>query len=373
MKRRRLRIAQVAPLWFSLPPQGFAGTERIVNTLTEELVHRGHQVTLFASADTKTSAHLVPGWRKAITKEKLYGKPVKWGNCVFPLFNFSRVFEMADRFDIIHIHENNTCISNFFTHLVKTPSVITVHDPFPRKSDKDRWSVFRKYRDTNYVAISDSHRNGGKKIGIRFAGRIYNGIDVSKFPYKESSGDYLVWLGRSAPNKGAREAIRAAVKTKEKLILAGRIDKNSSVAVKYYENYIKPYLGKNIKYIGEVNDRQKGKLLSNAKATLYPVLWEEPFGLVMAESLACGTPVIGFKRGAVPEIVQHNKTGFVVKSVQEMARSIKKIGIIKRKDCRKRAEQKFSKERMVDAYEQLYYRIIKKPRKYHVHKTYPYY
>ncbi|MBU4481467.1 glycosyltransferase, partial [Patescibacteria group bacterium] len=238
--KRKLKIAQVAPLWFSIPPEKYGGGEIIVHHLTEELVKRGHKVTLFASGDSKTSAKLIPTWPKCLTKLKIYGNPIRWHNCVFPLFNMSKAFEMANNFDIIHIHENSTCLSNFFTRLVKTPVVITIHDPFPLPIDIDRYAAFKKYKDNNFISISNSHRISAKKLGLNFVATVYNGIDIDAFKFNPKPGKYLAWLGRSAPNKGAKEAIIAAKATKENLILAGRIDINSPVAKEYFDKEIKP-------------------------------------------------------------------------------------------------------------------------------------
>ncbi len=355
-----MKIAQVAPIWTALPPKKYGGTERIAYHLTEGLVRRGHKVTLFASADSKTSAKLIPGWKKCVIREKLRGHPVRWGNCVFPLLNMSQAFEMAKEFDIIHVHENNTCLSNFFIRLVKTPVVITVHDDFPSPKDKDRWAVFTKYRKNNYIAISNSHRHLAKKLKLNFVATVYNGIDIDSFTFREKKGKYLAWLGRSAPNKGAKEAIIAAKKAGEELVLAGRVDVNSHVALEYFNKHIKPNLGSKIRYIGEVNHSQKVKLLTNAKALLNPIKWEEPFGLVTIEANACGAPTIIFDRGSARETVKDGKSGFIVKDVGGMVKAIKKIDQIDRRECRKWVEDNFTTEKMVDNYEKVYRDIISK-------------
>lgn len=355
-----MKIAQVAPLWLALPPKKYGGTERIAYYLTEGLVQRGHEVTLFASGDSKTKAKLIPGWPKCLIKEKLYGKPIPWGNAIFPLLNISQAFEMADKFDIIHVHENAVCLSNFFTRLTKTPVVITIHDDFPAPKNKDRWAAFKKYKNNNYIAISKSHRKWGEKVKLNFVATVYNGVDINLFNFKEERGEYLVWLGRSAPKKGAKEAIMIAKKAKEKLILAGRVDVNSPISKEYFQKEMKPYFNKDIKFIGEVNDTQKNKLLRNAKALLYPISWEEPFGLVSVEAMACGTPAIIFDRGSTREVVKDRKTGFVVKNIKEAVRAVKKIDQIDRKECRKWVEEKFTIEKMVDNYEKAYLKILKK-------------
>lgn len=356
-----MKIAQVAPLWTSVPPEKYGGTERIVHYLTEELVKREHQVTLFASADSRTEAKLISVWPRALIKERLYGKPIPWGNCLFPLLNLARAFEEAKNFDIMHIHENSTCLSNFFIPLVKTPVVITIHDPAPNPKQKDNLAAFDRYKNHNYVSISLSHQRLWKKLGLNFVANVYNGTDLNLLKFKEKKKNYLVWLGRSSPNKGAREAILAAKKANEKLILAGRVDKNSAESVEYFEEEMKPLFGKNIKYIGEINDKKKSKILGEARAFLCPILWEEPFGLMMIEAMSCGTPVITFSRGSAREVIKEGKTGFIVQNVNEMAKAIEKVDQIKPSDCRKWVEDNFTVEKMVDNYEKVYKRLCPRP------------
>ncbi|MCD6500560.1 glycosyltransferase family 4 protein [bacterium] len=354
-----MKIAQVAPIWTSVPPKKYGGTERIVHFLTEELVRRGHQVTLFASGDSKTKARLVSVWPRALIKEKLYGKPIPWSNCVFPLLNLARAFKEADKFDILHFHENSVCLSNFFISLIKTPALITLHDPAPDNQAKDRKAAFMTYKNHNYVSLSLSHQQLWKKFAnLHFVANVYNGIDLEPLKFKKKKKDYLVWLGRSSKNKGAKEAIQVAKKVKKKLILAGRIDKNSPTSLRYFEEEIKPRLGGNIKYIGEVGKKEKSKILGEAQALLFPILWEEPFGLVVIEAMACGTPVIAFDRGSMKELIKDGKTGFLVKNIDEMAEAIKKIDLIKPQDCRKWVEEKFSIKRMTNDYEKVYKKIL---------------
>jgi len=355
---KKLRIAQVAPLWFSLPPIKYGGTERIAYYLTEELVRRGHDVTLFASGDSKTSAKLVPGWPRALVHETYDGKPLSWNQPVFTLLNISMAFERAEDFDIIHLHENAAALSTFFTKLSPKPSVTTFHDPFPDEKHKDRIALLQKYKNHPFAALSDSHRKLGEKAGVKNIHTIYNGVDTKSLPYGEGKGEYVAWLGRFAPNKGASEAILAAQAAGKKLLLAGRLDINSSMAMEYFRKDIEPHLGESVSYIGEIDDNQKTDFLGQAEALLVPILWEEPFGLVITEAQSCGTPVVAFRRGSTPELVKEGETGFVVDDVEAMTDALRKISAISRKACREHVEKNFTIEKMAERYENLYKEIL---------------
>ena len=357
-----MKIAQVAPLWFPLPPKTFGGTELVAYNLTEGLVKRGHQVTVFAAGDSRVSARLVAGWPKHLIKERMGGKVIPWNNAHFPLLNFSQAFYQANKFDIIHIHENSALLSSFFVDLVKTPVITTLHDPFPGPKSKDRWATFNKFKKHNYVCISQAHQKS-TKLKLNVVGIVYNGINLENFKFQEKPRDYLVWLGRIDPVKGVAEAIKIAKKVGKKLILAGRVDRNSPIASRYFDQKIKPQLKRGkIEYLGEVNMQQKNNLLRDAFAFISPIQWEEPFGLVMIEAMACGTPVIAFNRGAVAEIVKDKKTGYVVKNEREMITAIKKIDKIKRRDCREQVGKFFSVERMTLEYEKIYKKLIRRKR-----------
>ena len=356
-----MKIAQVAPLWFSLPPKKFGGTELVAYNLSEGLVKRGHQVTVFASGDSNVSGKLISAWPKHLIKEKINGEVIPWNNAHFSLLNLYEAFSRADEFDIIHVHENSSIFSGFFIDLVKAPVVTTLHDPFIRQESKDKWATFNKFKKHNYISISNAHRKS-TKLELNFVGTVYNGIDLEKYKFQEKpKGDYLVWLGRFYPNKGVVEAIKVAKKINKKIILAGMIARNSPLSYNYFEQKIKPQFEKGkVEYVGEVNFSQKNKLLKNAFAFLNPIQWEEPFGLVMIEAMACGTPVIAFNRGAVPEIVKNGKTGFIVRNEKEMVNAVKKIKQIKRQDCRKHIERNFSVEKMTIEYEKIYKKLIKR-------------
>lgn len=351
-----MRIAQIAPLWASIPPEGFGGIERVVHELTEELVRRGHEVTLFASGDSKTKAKLIPGWPVHLFKEKMYGESIPWENNIFNLLNISEAYKRASDFDIIHAHDNEKILSCFFTHLVKTPTLITAHNPLPVPQQKDYYALLTKHQQDNWVTISNAQRRT-TDLKLNYVKTIYNGIDVKKFEFNDKPGKYLVWLGRFTVIKGTHLAIEIAKKTGLPLVIAGRIDETSWDNREYFHKKIKPEIdGRQIKYLGEVNE-EKIKLFSNALALLNPILWEEPFGLTMIEAMACGTPVIAFKRGSVPEIIVDKKTGFIVEDSEEAIEAIKKLKEIKRSDCRKHVENNFTTKRMVDEYEKIYRKL----------------
>jgi glycosyltransferase involved in cell wall biosynthesis len=343
---KKLKIAQIAPLWFSIPPKGYGGTERIIFHLTEELVKRGHKVTLFASGDSKTKAKLV-----SVIDKGLISKKIPWHDWCWNNLNYSIAFERANEFDVLHSHW--TPLGFFFQKFVKRPVLHTFHN-IPPKNDH-RWKVFRYFKNSNVVFISKKER---ENCPVRFKREfvVYNGIDISKFKFNAKPRDHFIWIGRVEPKKGPQKAVCLAKKLGLKLLLAGRIDPTQK---NFFEKEIKPYLGKKIKYLGELKEEQLSSFYGRAKAFLYPLDWEEPFGLCMVESMACGTPVIAFSKGSVPEVVKDGETGFVVRNMKEMIKAIREIDKIKRENCRKWVEEKFTIKRMVDDYERIYYQLIK--------------
>ena len=350
--RKKLRIAQIAPLWIRVPPEKYGGVEQVVYNLSEELVKRGHKVTLFASGDSKTSAKL-----KSIKYNPLVKSGIPWTDNIYNLMNISTVLEKADQFDIIHSHVY--LYDLFFSKLLKKPFVFTIHNPlYYSNNRKDMLKVFKKYSSANFVTVSRSQRKSCP-FNLSNATTIYNGININRLNFNEKPGDHFIWIARMDKFKGIESAIRAARGIGAKLILAGRIDDEKR---DYFNEKVKPLIkeSKGVRFIGEVSSREKSKFFGEAKALLYPIDWEEPFGLVVAEAMACGTPVIAYKRGAVSEIVKDGKTGFVVKNLEEMKMAMKKIDEISRKACRKRVENMFSVEKMVDGYEKLYARLLKK-------------
>ena len=347
---RKLKIAQVAPLWFPVPPEKYGGTEWVIYNLCEGLHKLGHQVTLFASGDSKVPCKLVSFYKKGLIKSG-----VSWYDQTHNLLNLSEAFKRAGQFDIIHTHVDLWEV--FFPQLVKTPCLHTIHNPLYSSSKKDsRLSIFGHFKNNNYVAISQSQKKLSR-AKLNFAATIYNGIRIEEFDFNPRPQEHFIWCARVDKYKGIENAIEIAEKTKIKLILAGRLDPTQKA---YFDKKIKPHLGKRISYIGEYQSCEKAGFFGSARALLYPIEWHEPFGLNMAEAMACGTPVIAYNMGSVPELVKDGKTGFVVKNIKEAVSAVKNIDRIKRSDCRKWVEKKFTSQVMVRNYEKLYHRLLKR-------------
>ncbi len=352
--KRKLRIAQVAPLWFTVPPKGYGGIERVIAMLADELTKRGHEVTLFASPGSNTSARLISVFDKSLSEAN-----IAWSNPIWNLRNLSSAFEMAQRgeFDIVHCHLDLWGL--FFQGIVKAPMLHTMHNPLYRTNadatKDDRLRLFgEEAHRTDIVFISESAR---KNSMVEFPkGRvIYNGIDLDHFHFNKNGGEHFIWIARMNKHKGVENAIEAAEKMGVKLLLAGRIDPTQE---EYFEKIIKPHLNNKIQYAGELKDKELSDFYGSAKALLYPIEWEEPFGLVVAEAMACGTPVIAYRRGSMEELIKEGETGFVVdSSIDLLIEAMKKIDSIDRSAVRRHVEQKFSKERMTDDYEKTYYEL----------------
>ncbi len=350
---KKLKIAQIAPLWETIPPQKYGGIEVMIEKITNELVQRGHSVTLFASGNSKTKAEL-----KSVFQKSLFEMNIDWYHRSQNLINAANAFSMANKFDVIHNHAGDNGL--LFSQTTKTPVVTTLHNVLPNSEQKssDEYITMKYFsRKTNFVSISLDQRIH-TDIKFKYSGTVYNGINLKDFTFNPKSQDYLVWLGRIHYGKGLRNAVNVAKISKEKLIIAGNI--TCETDEKYFKS-VKPMIdGKKIKYIGEVDSRKKNELLGNAKGLLFPTIWEEPFGLVMAEAMACGTPIIGFDKGSVFEVVKDGVTGFIVKNDKEIIEAIKNIYKIDRTECRKHVESHFTVEKMVDGYEKIYEKIINK-------------
>lgn len=339
-----MRIAQVSPLWESVPPAAYGGIELVVSLLTDELVRRGHEVTLFATEDSQTLARLAGIHPHGLRLDNVQEPSV------YELLELTQVYQRAQEFDIIHSHVGFPALA--FAPFVKTPTVHTLHGNFTADNQK----LFRQGRSQSFVSISNAQRE--PRLGLNYVATVYNGIDSSlhRFYPQPSETPYLAFLGRISPEKGTHHAIEIAKSSGWTLKLAGKVDR---VDVDYYEQAIKPHIdGEQIQYLGEANHDQKNFLMGNAVATLFPITWREPFGLVMVESMAAGTPVIALELGSTSEVIDSGKTGFLCQTIDECVAALDRIREIDRGACRRHVEQKFGVEQMVNGYEAVYQKIL---------------
>lgn len=349
---KKLKIAIGATLHKKVHKHSTGGTEVFAYMLSNELTKRGHEVTVFAAGDSQVNAKL-----EGIATEEEINK-VDQGQRLFygyQLMESQLITLKQKEFDIIHINYFEPFLFAPYSKLIEKPVLYTVHSDL---FTSPLWQkVIQEMIKPNDQFVFVSKNAADKAVSIRNKTFIYNGINLDEYSFSDNHKNYLLWLGRIRKKKGIKEAVEAAIKSKENLIICGVFD-NSEEKL-FFENEVKPLIkeNQNIKFIRPVNFTEKIKLYQEAKAFLFPVSWEEPFGLVMIEAMSCGTPVIGFNRGAVPEIIEDGKTGFVVENVDQMVEKIKIIDQIKRIDCRKRVENNFSIQKMVDQYEALYYSL----------------
>ncbi|MGZ8217937.1 glycosyltransferase family 4 protein [Methylomagnum sp.] len=340
-----MKIAQVAPLHESVPPKLYGGTERIVHYLTEALVDAGHDVTLFASGDSKTRARLEPIVETAL---RLDDRVV---DALAPhLLMFDRVAEMAAKFDVIHFHTDYLHFPVFRRCAV--PHLTTFHG---RLDLRDLRPIFENFRELPMASISDYQRSPVRRAN--WLGTVYHGLPEDLYTFRPESGEYLAFLGRISPEKRPDRAIEIALRAGLPLKMAAKVDKADR---DYYSEKIRPLMDHPlIEFVGEVNEREKNDLLGNARALLFPIDWPEPFGLVMIEALACGTPVVAFNNGSVPEVLRHGETGFIVNTVDEAVAAVANIDAISRAHCRWEFENRFSSRLMAKSYGELYGRLLR--------------
>lgn len=345
-----MKIALLAPFEESVPPYKYGGTELIVYHLAQ-ILSKKHSVFLLATGDSKTKAKLVPIFPRSIRKEKV-SQDMKIRESL-KYVGMAKVVQELKRINPDVIHNNIGWRFLPFAPLFKSPVITTLHGPLNIPYQQFVYGQFRKFP---FVSISNSQRKPFKVLN--FSATVYNGIDIRQFHFNNKpKGGYFAFLARMSPEKGPIQAIQAAKKAGVKLKMAAKVD---AVDKEYFEKKVKPLIdGKQIKFIGEIGPKEKDEFLRNAKGLLVPLQWEEPFGLFMIEAMACGTPVIALKRGSVPEIVTNGKTGFIVKTTDQMVQAIKKIGLIDRRECRKRVEENFTAERMVSEYEKVYEKILR--------------
>ena len=341
-----MRIAQVAPLYESVPPKLYGGTERVVSWLTEELVRLGHEVTLFASGDSLTTARLVPACKKALRLDS---------KCVDQLAHhvimLDEVFSEKENFDIIHFHVDYLHFP--YSRRQQTAHVTTLHG---RLDLPDLQPLYRHFRDIPVISISDAQRK--PLPWANWQGTIHHGLPRDSFSLGGGKGGYLAFLGRTSPEKGLDQAIEIAKRSEMPLKIAAKIDR---VDVEYFETVIKPLLDHPlIEFIGEIGFPEKSVFLGNAAGLLFPINWREPFGLVMIEAMACGTPVIAYPLGSVPEVMQERVTGFIVPDLERAVKAVKRLGEIDRRKCRRYFEQHFNAERMAQDYLNIYQRLVRR-------------
>jgi len=339
-----MRIAMLSPIAWRTPPRHYGPWESVVSLLTEGLVSRGHNVTLFATGDSKTEGKLHAVCARGYEEDPSI-VPKVW-ECL----HISELFEHAEEFDIIH--NNFDFLPLTYTGFITTPVVTTIHG----FSSPGILPVYRKYnRKVFYVSISDADRSPD----LDYIKTIHHGIDINQFDFRAEPDNYLLFFGRIHHDKGAREAVEIARACNRELILAGIIQDNT-----YYHQYIEPYLDKNnVVYVGSVGPVDRNQLLGKATALLHPINFNEPFGLSVIESMACGTPVITFNRGSMPELIENGKCGFLVNTVDEAIDAVRRIKDIDRAYCRHHVEQYFTADQMVEKYIQVYETILEKMKK----------
>ena len=339
-----MRIAQVAPLIESVPPKHYGGTERIVHYLTEELVRFGHDVTLFASGDSVTSARLVAPTRRSLRKNERCKDPIARQ---FVLID--HVVEHAHEFDVIHFH---TGYIHFpVSRYLPAPHVTTLHG---RLDIPDFVAIYDRFRDVPVVSISTAQRL--PVPGANWQATVYHGLPEDSFQFGEG-GDYLAFLGRISPEKGIERAIEIAKRVSMPLKIAAKVDR---VDRRYFKRAVEPLLNQSgLEWIGEISDQQKNEFLGNAYALLFPIDWPEPFGLVMIEAMACGTPVIAYRAGSVPEVMEDGVTGFVVTELDAAVEAVRRVSGLPRQACRKVFENRFTATRMANDYIKIYEQLVR--------------
>lgn len=343
-----LNIAQVAPLYESVPPKRYGGTERVVSYLTEELVALGHQVTLFASGDSVTKATLVPACERSLRLDD---------QCVDQLVHhigmLQQILDECDRFDLIHFHIDYLHFP--ISRLMRLPHITTLHGNLGIRDLKPFYKIFK---DMPLVSISLEQRK--PLPDVNWVGNVHHGLPSDFLKPKYTQGKYLAFLGRVSPEKGLERAIDIAIRSGIPLKIAAKVDKHDK---EYYEQNICPLIKHPlIEFIGEINDQEKNDFLGNAMALVFPINWQEPFGLVMIEALACGTPVVAYNIGSVSEVIDHGVTGFIVTNQNDAVKAVQNIELISRYDCRRTFDERFTAARMTRDYLNVYNKALEMER-----------
>jgi len=345
-----MRIAQVAPMYEAVPPLRYGGTERVVSYLTEELVRRGHDVTLFASGDSRTSATLVPTSEKAL-RERFTLQEMREVAPPLHMAMIGEVLQRASEFDVIHCHTDYFAWA--FLPFIHTPMLTTMHG---RLDAPYIAPLVERFPKNPLVSISHHQRAPLAPLHPHWVGTVYNGIPVDQFPFSEKPGDYFLFLGRIAVEKRPDWAVEIAKRTGIKLKVAAKVDPYDQ---EYYEREIKHLFDDPlVEFLGEADEEEKRRLLAGAYGLLFPIDWPEPFGIVQVEALACGTPVLAMNRGSVPEGLRNNVSALIGNSVDELVALAPRLGELDRRACRREAERRFSSRAMAEGYEQVYRRLI---------------
>jgi glycosyltransferase involved in cell wall biosynthesis len=338
-----LKIAQIAPPWIAVPPPGYGGIEWVVSLLADCLVARGHDVTLFASGGSTTKAKLSSAFDPA-------PGPTRIGETYLEVVHAFHSYEHADEFDVIHDHSGFVGLA--LGARASLPVVHTVHGPLIE-------DTLRYYRMVSgriqFVAISDAQKIPGPDLS--WAGRVYNGIPVESYPYNDKKEDFLLFVGRVNREKGPDVAVEIAKRTGHRLVMAAAI--KEKFERQYWADFVEPILTGEEEILGEITLEQKADLMSRARAVLFPIQWSEPFGLVMAEANACGTPVLAFARGAAPEVIADGVTGFLANDLDEICAAVARVDEIDPAACRARVEKLFSAEAMTAGYEEVFARMAR--------------
>jgi glycosyltransferase involved in cell wall biosynthesis len=340
-----MRIAQVAPLFESVPPKLYGGTERVVSYLTEELVSQGHDVTLFASGDSVTAARL-----EAISSRSLRLDPQCVDRLAHQVLMLEKVFQQLASFDIIHFHVDYFHFS--LSRRYAVPNVTTLHG---RLDLPDLVPLYEEFSEMPVVSISDEQRTPLLALA-NWAGTVQHGLPEHLYRPQTLPGQYLAFLGRISPEKRVDRAIEVARRVGMRLKIAAKVDRVDQV---YFDDVIRPLLSDPlVEWIGEVGEADKQEFLGNAHALLFPIDWPEPFGLVMIEAMACGTPVVAYRRGSVPEVLEDGVTGFIVDGLEDAVASVEKVETLNRAHCRQAFEQRFTAARMAEDYVGIYHKVL---------------
>ena len=369
-----MKILQIAPPWIATPPSGYGGTELVIYNLCKGLVELGHEITLFATKSSQS-----PGELDYVFNKGLIEMEIDWSASLPPFVHYYQAFQKADEYDIVHAHLSSgtdLLILPFLSELAQKgkAAVMTVHGHWPYDRNTYMDSYFKKFyaKDIATISISRAMQKLLPK-GFRDIGYVHNSLEPETLSFRTRPGiyrdsrlhrndrGYLTWLGKIVPDKGTHEAILAAKEAGEQFVFGGIVEKYDKLSVDYFQTKVKPFIDDDqVVYLGPLDVKAKNKLMGGAKAFLNPVAWDEPFGMVMVESMACGTPVISYNRGAAPELIKNGKNGFLVKNRKEMVKAIAKVGTIKRKDCRRYVEEKFSPKAAAEKHIKIYQREIAK-------------